>query len=134
MAAASAKVSGFVRGSPVRVAQQPRAPRLPTRARSPPKAKYGEQDQYFDLNDLENTLGSWDMYGQEDEKRYPDLQNEFFERAGESLTRKETLRSLIFLLGGSAILLWGAKGARDVDLPIIKGPQTSGEKGPKGKL
>ena len=33
------------------------------------------------MQDLENTVGSWDMYGQEDEKRYNGLQSEFFERA-----------------------------------------------------
>ena len=30
--------------------------------------------QFFDLNDLENTIGSWDMYGQEDKNRYNSLQ------------------------------------------------------------
>jgi hypothetical protein len=28
------------------------------------------------------------MYGQEDQKRYPDLQNEFFERAASSLASR----------------------------------------------
>jgi photosystem I subunit VI len=37
------------------------------------------------VQDLENTVGSWDMYGQEDTKRYPDMQNEFFERAATGL-------------------------------------------------
>lgn len=40
------------------------------------------------VQDLENTVGAWDMYGQEDQKRYPDLQNEFFERAASSLASR----------------------------------------------
>jgi photosystem I subunit VI len=44
------------------------------------KAKYGDESVYFDLNDLENSLGSWEVYGQDDKKRYPELQNEFFQR------------------------------------------------------
>jgi hypothetical protein len=26
------------------------------------QAKYGEESRFFDLGDLENTLGSWDMW------------------------------------------------------------------------
>lgn len=29
---------------------------------------------YFDLKDVENTAGSWDMYGVDSTKRYPDRQ------------------------------------------------------------
>jgi hypothetical protein len=28
------------------------------------------EKKLFDLSDLENTVGSWDMYGQDDQKRY----------------------------------------------------------------
>lgn len=133
MAVSAAKVSTFVRGTPVRMsAPKARVQRAPIC--TAPRAKYGESDRYFDLDDLENTLGSWDMYGQEDQKRYPGLQNEFFERAGESLTRREAIRSVLFLGGGGALLVWGAKGASDVKLPITVGPQKGGEKGPKGKI
>lgn len=79
-------------------------------------------------------MGSWDMYGEEGVKRYPGLQNEFFERAGESLTKREALRSVILLGGGAAIALWGFVGSKDVTLPITVGPQKGGEKGPKGKI
>jgi hypothetical protein len=49
------------------------------------------------LQDLENTTGSWDMYGQDDNKRYPGMQNEFFNRAGDILKRREALRGFAAL-------------------------------------
>ena len=45
--------------------------------------------------DLENTVGSWDLYGQQDEKRYPGIQAEFFERAAAPVTRRESAYALI---------------------------------------
>jgi hypothetical protein len=39
------------------------------------------------------------------------------------------------LVGGAgSILLWGAKGSKDVALPIQQGPKKGGEKGPRGKI
>lgn len=35
------------------------------------------------------------MYGQDSDKRYPGMQNEFFERAGDILSRRESLRAFI---------------------------------------
>jgi hypothetical protein len=49
------------------------------------------------MQDLENTTGSWEMYGQDSDKRYPTLQNEFFERAGDALSRREALRGVLAL-------------------------------------
>ena len=49
------------------------------------------------LQDLEDTTGSWELYGQEDEKRYPSLQAEFFNRAAAPLTRRESLLTLSFV-------------------------------------
>jgi photosystem I subunit VI len=49
------------------------------------------------LQDLENTVGSWEMYGVEDSKRYPDIQSEFFERAAGPLTRRESVFSFLAL-------------------------------------
>lgn len=42
-------------------------------------------------------------------------------------------------VGGNAagilsILTWGAKGSKDVALPITVGPKGGGEKGPRGKI
>ncbi|KAL4457484.1 hypothetical protein ABPG75_012349 [Micractinium tetrahymenae] len=100
---------------------------------APAQAKYGEESRYFDLNDLENTIGSWDMYGQEDKNRYNGLQSEFFERAASGLTRREYLLGLV-ALGGAGILAWGAKGSKDVKLPITAGPQQTPQVGPRGRL
>lgn len=66
--------------------------------------------------------------------RYPQLQNDFFERAGTQLSRKEALRAILTGAGGAAFLFYGLKGASDVNLPITKGPKTKGEKGPRGKI
>lgn len=113
---------------------QLRASRPRVASRRPAKVcnAYGKDSRYFDLNDLENTTGSWDMYGQDSDKRYPTLQNEFFERAGDALSRREALRGVLALFGAGAIVTYGLKGAKDANLPIIKGPQTSGENGKGG--
>ena len=126
----------------------PRSQLTPSRPRSPPSpppplppppcslrasAKYGDEGRFFDLSDLENTIGSWDMYGQQDASRYNGLQAEFFERAAGGLTRREYLNALCALGGGAAILVWGAKGSADAGLPITKGPQKGGEAGPRGR-
>jgi hypothetical protein len=49
------------------------------------------------LQDLDNTVGAWDMYGQEDSKRYPDMQNEFFERAAGSLASRGAMLRFLFI-------------------------------------
>lgn len=49
------------------------------------------------LQDLENTTGSWDLYGQDSDKRYPSMQNEFFNRAGDIIKRREALRGFVAL-------------------------------------
>jgi hypothetical protein len=64
------------------------------------KSKYGDESVYFDLNDVENTAGAWDMYGVDSSKRYPDQQSEFFERAADGLARREAM------LGFLAIGKW----------------------------
>jgi hypothetical protein len=37
------------------------------------------------------------MYGQDSDKRYPGMQAEFFERAGDVLKRREALRGFVAL-------------------------------------
>jgi hypothetical protein len=37
------------------------------------------------------------MYGQDDAKRYPSMQNEFFNNAGDILKRREALRGFVAL-------------------------------------
>lgn len=90
--------------------------------------------QYNAMQDLENTIGSWDLYGQDEKNRYNGLQSEFFERAAGGLTRREYLQALVGLGGGLAILVWGLKGSKDANLPITVGPQKGGEAGPRGRL
>eukprot|EP01025_Chloroclados_australasicus_P015902 TRINITY_DN1773_c0_g1_i2.p3 TRINITY_DN1773_c0_g1~~TRINITY_DN1773_c0_g1_i2.p3 ORF type:complete len:139 (-),score=21.20 TRINITY_DN1773_c0_g1_i2:146-562(-) len=111
-----------------------RAQKIPTR-NNPKlliKASYGEEGKYFDLSDLENTTGSWDMYGQEDAKRYPSLQAEFFETVASAVNRRESVFAFLAIGGAGSLLVWGGKGSKDIALPITKGPQTSGENGKGG--
>ncbi|KAI8112914.1 hypothetical protein M9434_004234 [Picochlorum sp. BPE23] len=130
-ALAATKTCTFVRGTKAIVSQK-KATKAVRGTRV--MAKYGEEGRLFDLSDLENTVGSWDMYGQEDEKRYNGLQSEFFERAAGGLTRREYLNALVALGGGAALLIWGAKGAKDANLPITIGPQKEAQPGPRGRL
>eukprot|EP00879_Flechtneria_rotunda_P001268 GHRR01001415.1.p1 GENE.GHRR01001415.1~~GHRR01001415.1.p1 ORF type:complete len:136 (+),score=33.28 GHRR01001415.1:112-519(+) len=127
-----------MKSSMAKAAVQPRAarPAMAPRTTRAVKvcAKYGEDSRYFDLNDLENTTGAWDMYGQESDKRYPGIQNEFFTRAGDVLKRREALRAFVALVGGAGIIAFGIKGSKDAQLPIIKGPQTNGENGKGGSV
>ena len=46
------------------------------------------------MQDLENTTGAWDMYGVDEPKRYPGLQETFFKQATDILTRREARRTL----------------------------------------
>ena len=46
-------------------------------------AKYGDESVYFDLKDIESTVGSWDLYGQDSPKRYPETQVRRRTKAGE---------------------------------------------------
>merc|ERR1711966_520053 len=97
------------------------------------KAEYGDESVYFDLKDVENTAGSWDMYGVDSTKRYPDRQSEFFENAADALSRREAMFGFLALGGGLSIMLWGAEASK-LDLPITKGPQKTPEVGPRGRL
>lgn len=38
------------------------------------RAKYGDESVYFDLKDLPNTTGSWDLYGVDQKDRYNKMQ------------------------------------------------------------
>ncbi|KAK9834092.1 hypothetical protein WJX74_003767 [Apatococcus lobatus] len=128
--------SSFCRGAPVqsrKACLKAQARRLPSRA-APVKAKYGDESQFFDLDDLEDTAGSWDLYGQEDTKRYPGIQAEFFERAAGPLTRRNAILGFMAAGGAIGIGAWGFAGSKYVALPIQNGPQKGGEKGPKGKI
>ena len=109
----------------------PRRLRLrPSRASGPArsracvtKAKYGDDNIFFDLKDIENTAGSWDMYADDKDTRYVEVQSEFFERAAKGLTRRESILGFVGLGGGTSLLVWGAKGASLAQLPITVGPK-----------
>merc|ERR1712151_645687 len=98
------------------------------------KSKYGDNSIYFDLDDIENTTGSWDMYGQDEKKRYPAMQEEFFARAGQALSRREAMFAFCLGPGAAAILAWGIRGTKDANLPITKGPQNPAQVGPRGRI
>ena len=55
-----------------------------------------QQRSRLNAQDLEDTTGSWELYGTDDNRRYPSLQNEFFERAAAPLTRRESALAFIF--------------------------------------
>lgn len=57
------------------------------------------------LQDLENSAGSWDLYGTEDERRYPGLQAEFFQRAAAPLRRREALLGFVGVGEHPSVLL-----------------------------
>merc|ERR1711988_705482 len=141
----SAKTSSAFLGSKIASKAQKR----PTRAKAVrPSAKYGDESVYFDLDDLENTAGSWAMYGDDADagRRYPDAQNEFFERANEPFSRRESMLSFLAAGGCGSLLVWGGKATRDIcggekglktcqgSLAIMNGPQQTPPLGPRGKL
>merc|ERR1711998_355924 len=97
-------------------------------------AKYGDEAIYFDLDDMTNTIGNWDLYGQDDRQRYPSLQADFFNRAGQALSRRPAMLSFCAVFGAATILSWGLKGSKDAKLPITLGPQKAPQVGPRGRI
>eukprot|EP00244_Chara_vulgaris_P009513 TRINITY_DN405_c0_g1_i1.p1 TRINITY_DN405_c0_g1~~TRINITY_DN405_c0_g1_i1.p1 ORF type:complete len:140 (+),score=23.55 TRINITY_DN405_c0_g1_i1:274-693(+) len=127
---ATAASSSFV-GQKLKVASEKAGRTAP--AQVGVRAKYGDESVYFDLQDIENTTGSWDMYGTDNKARYNGLQNKFFETFAAPLTK----RGLVFkglLLGGGAILVKSLGTATGDVLPIQKGPQQPPTPGPNGKI
>jgi len=90
------------------------------------------------MSDMENTVGSWDMYGQDDPKRYAGLQETFFANATEGVSRRSALQAFVAVGGAAACVVFGAKGAKDANggqgLPIVRGPQQPAQPGPRGRL
>jgi len=74
------------------------------------------------------------MYGVTDERRYPGLQAEFFQRAAAPVARREAILAFLGLAGPVGIVAWGAKGAAVVKLPITLGPQKPAALGPRDKI
>lgn len=98
------------------------------------QAKYGKDSVFLDLDDMDSTTGNWDMYGMDDQKRYPEPQAAFFDRAADGLGRREAMYAFLGVFGGAGIVTWGALGSKQAKLPITVGPQEPPAKGPGGKI
>nr|ACY92095.1 photosystem I subunit H [Lycoris radiata] len=96
-------------------------------------AKYGEKSVYFDLEDLGNTTGQWDLYGSDAPSPYNPLQSKFFETFAGPFTKRALLLKFLILGGGSTLAYLSSTASGDI-LPIKKGPQLPPKKGPRGKI
>ncbi|KAL8170768.1 hypothetical protein V2J09_022572 [Rumex salicifolius] len=96
-------------------------------------AKYGEKSVYFDLEDLGNTTGQWDLYGSDAPSPYNPLQSKFFETFAAPFTKRGLLLKFL-ILGGGSLLAYVSATAPPELLPIKKGPQLPPKPGPRGKI
>nr|CAD1823742.1 unnamed protein product [Ananas comosus var. bracteatus] len=96
-------------------------------------AKYGEKSIYFDLEDLGNTTGQWDLYGSDAPSPYNPLQSKFFETFVAPFTKRGLLLKFLILGGGSLLAYVSSTASGDI-LPIKKGPQLPPQKGPRDKI
>ncbi|TYH70793.1 hypothetical protein ES332_D05G141300v1 [Gossypium tomentosum] len=96
-------------------------------------AKYGDKSIYFDLEDIGNTTGQWDLYGSDSPSPYNPLQSKFFETFAAPFTKRGLLLKFLILGGGSLGLYLSATASDDL-LPIKKGPQLPPKPGPRGKI
>ncbi|KAI3684246.1 hypothetical protein L6452_33467 [Arctium lappa] len=96
-------------------------------------AKYGDKSVYFDLEDLGNTTGQWDVYGSDAPSPYNPLQSKFFETFAAPFTKRGLLLKFLILGGGSTLAYFSSTATGDV-LPIVKGPQEKPKLGPRGKI
>ncbi|KAF8407062.1 hypothetical protein HHK36_006187 [Tetracentron sinense] len=96
-------------------------------------AKYGENSIYFDLEDLGNTTGQWDLYGSDVPSPYNSLQSKFFETFAGPFTKRGLLLKFLILGGGSTLAYLSSTASVDI-LPIKKGPQLPPKLGPRGKI
>ncbi|XP_051147614.1 photosystem I reaction center subunit VI, chloroplastic-like [Andrographis paniculata] len=96
-------------------------------------ASYGENSVYFDLDDIANTTGQWDVYGNDGPSPYNALQSKFFLTFAAPFTKRGLLLKFL-LLGGGALLAYVSSQASGDVLPIVKGPQLPPKPGPRGKI
>ncbi|KAL2234757.1 photosystem I reaction center subunit VI, chloroplastic-like [Sesamum indicum] len=96
-------------------------------------AKYGDKSVYFDLEDIGNTTGQWDLYGSDAPSPYNPLQSKFFETFAAPFTKRGLLLKFLILGGGSTLAYVSSQATGDV-LPIVKGPQLPPKPGPRGKI
>ncbi|XP_006654776.1 photosystem I reaction center subunit VI, chloroplastic [Oryza brachyantha] len=107
--------------------------RTARRPRAAVVAKYGEKSVYFDLDDIRNTTGQWDLYGSDAPSPYNSLQSKFFETFAAPFTKRGLLLKFLLLGGGSLVAYVSASASPDL-LPIKKGPQLPPTPGPRGKI
>ncbi|KAJ1264049.1 hypothetical protein BS78_09G232900 [Paspalum vaginatum] len=103
------------------------------RPRAAVVAKYGDKSVYFDLEDIGNTTGQWDLYGSDAPSPYNPLQSKFFETFAAPFTKRGLLLKFLLLGGGSLLAYVSASASPDL-LPIKKGPQQPPQPGPRGKI
>ncbi|XP_044484007.1 photosystem I reaction center subunit VI-2, chloroplastic-like [Mangifera indica] len=96
-------------------------------------AKYGDKSVYFDLEDLGNTTGQWDLYGSDAPSPYNPLQSKFFETFAAPFTKRGLLLKFLILGGGITLAYFSSTASGDI-LPIKKGPQLPPKLGPRGKI
>ncbi|GER48344.1 photosystem I reaction center subunit VI [Striga asiatica] len=96
-------------------------------------AKYGDKSVYFDLEDIGNTTGQWDLYGSDAPSPYNSLQSKFFETFAAPFTKRGLLLKFLILGGGATLAYVSSQATGDV-LPIVKGPQLPPKPGPRGKI
>ncbi|XP_043697330.1 photosystem I reaction center subunit VI, chloroplastic-like [Telopea speciosissima] len=96
-------------------------------------AKYGDKSVYFDLEDIGNTTGQWDLYGSDAPSPYNSLQSKFFETFAAPFTKRGLLLKFLILGGGSTLAYLSSTASGDI-LPIKKGPQLPPKLGPRGKI
>lgn len=96
-------------------------------------AKYGDKSVYFDLDDIGNTTGQWDLYGSDAPSPYNSLQSKFFETFAAPFTKRGVLLKFLILGGGSTLAFVSSQATGDV-LPIVKGPQLTPKPGPRGRV
>ncbi|XP_058114048.1 photosystem I reaction center subunit VI, chloroplastic [Magnolia sinica] len=96
-------------------------------------AKYGDKSVYFDLEDIGNTTGQWDLYGSDAPSPYNSLQSKFFETFAAPFTKRGLLLKFLILGGGSTLAYLSSIASGDI-LPIKKGPQLPPTPGPRGKI
>ncbi|CAA7397368.1 unnamed protein product [Spirodela intermedia] len=96
-------------------------------------AKYGEKSVYFDLEDIPNTTGQWDLYGSDAPSPYNSLQSKFFETFAAPFTKRGLLLKFLILGGGFTLAYFSSTVSGDV-LPIKKGPQLPPKLGPRDKI
>ncbi|KAF6144941.1 hypothetical protein GIB67_023417 [Kingdonia uniflora] len=96
-------------------------------------AKYGDKSVYFDLEDIGNTTGQWDLYGSDAPSPYNPMQSKFFETFAAPFTKRSLLLKFLILGGGTTLAYLSSTATGDI-LPIVKGPQLPPKLGPRGKI